>query len=1007
MADEYCRSLLKVAVAQLCQGLGWHAVHTTPCDLLTDVLQRYLEHLARHSHRYAEQYGRTDPNLDDVGLTFSHMHVRLNELETYLKEVEPIPFAHPLPSFPIPKRNNLQIPQPGSRDCRERLEYIPEHMPPLGDIAGEYGEGLDSMDLSHSSRMSIDIDGYEPHTPLMSPNSPRGDKRELLSPASEFNYKRLRLIDDGTPRELTAISMGINGEITPKREGRLPVATTPPRKPLVERRSGLPQIPLSKQDTKMDGLLTKVPKSPRPSANIDLKSSKAKGITPPKPKPKSPKHLFFSPSGAPSVFQVKPKSPAVVIMDKVKELMPSGSKSLKVTGPNIGTLLITTKKSSETAPITPTHHSDDDKSPSPKKPSALDVYDFEDEDTKPRPSKTFDPCGEAPDPSKAVLPSARLIVDDEEEVVANEASINDTIESVISKMARSSDNKPGKKNGKEDRTKEKGKDKVKEKGKDKNNEKGKGGLLDMANKSTQEKSSSKGQSLPPKLLFKHAWRDSEGATTSATSLKLLIKTDKSDSKDKRESKEKKDKIKKNSDEKSVGKVSKKERSKRKKDQMKKDKLKKKKMDKKRKLQELSGKRPNSDGETEPDSQKQPAIAKLNIITKNPKSMKVRLVSQSESASSSPSRDKTDEKQQKDKMNQKKKRKDKERKAKVKAARESLKKAKKKDENTGVKRGKDDKSSSEEPPEKVAKLIVPKITLRMGAASSKGEATKIFIKKQSEMPKPPPARARTPSSSSSSSSSSSPSPSPRRKSPSPSPPPRSPSPPPRSPSPQSSSPSPPPKKTPAAKKASLSKKASQPKKTVVASPPPSPPAPRSPSPPPPSPPTPKIPVTAPPVRKAASKAFSAIAKPTKGVPAVSTVTSQPTTPIKGISVPTKASLKAPVEKPAMTKGAGKTATGQKSPGGAPAGVAGVTVGSSAQRTVILETVGTVVSDTGERIWICPNCKLPDDGSAMVGCDTCDDWYHWPCVGIKEEPTESNWYCPRCRVPSKKKGKKKHK
>ena len=208
--------------------------------------------------------------------------------------------------------------------------------------------------------------------------------------------------------------MGINGEITPKREGRLPVATTPPRKPLVERRSGLPQIPLSKQDTKMDGLLTKVPKSPRPSANIDLKSSKAKGITPPKPKPKSPKHVFFSPSGAPSVFQVKPKSPAVVIMDKVKELMPSGSKSLKVTGPNIGTLLITTKKSSETAPITPTHHSDDDKSPSPKKPSAVDVYDFEDEDTKPRPSKTFDPCGEAPDPSKAVLPSARLIVDDEE-----------------------------------------------------------------------------------------------------------------------------------------------------------------------------------------------------------------------------------------------------------------------------------------------------------------------------------------------------------------------------------------------------------------------------------------------------------------------------------------------------------------------------------------------------------------------------------------------------------------
>ena len=55
---------------------------------------------------------------------------------------------------------------------------------------------------------------------------------------------------------------------------------------------------------------------------------------------------------------------------------------------------------------------------------------------------------------------------------------------------------------------------------------------------------------------------------------------------------------------------------------------------------------------------------------------------------------------------------------------------------------------------------------------------------------------------------------------------------------------------------------------------------------------------------------------------------------------------------MTKGAGKTATGQKSPGGAPAGVAGVTVGSSAQRTVILETVGTVVvRDQGLILWLC--------------------------------------------------------
>lgn len=44
-------------------------------------------------------------------------------------------------------------------------------------------------------------------------------------------------------------------------------------------------------------------------------------------------------------------------------------------------------------------------------------------------------------------------------------------------------------------------------------------------------------------------------------------------------------------------------------------------------------------------------------------------------------------------------------------------------------------------------------------------------------------------------------------------------------------------------------------------------------------------------------------------------------------------------------------------------------------VITETVGVITGENGEKIWICPTCKLPDDGSPMIGCDNCDDWYHW--------------------------------
>ena len=31
--------------------------------------------------------------------------------------------------------------------------------------------------------------------------------------------------------------------------------------------------------------------------------------------------------------------------------------------------------------------------------------------------------------------------------------------------------------------------------------------------------------------------------------------------------------------------------------------------------------------------------------------------------------------------------------------------------------------------------------------------------------------------------------------------------------------------------------------------------------------------------------------------------------------------------------------------------------------------------------------------MVGCDNCEEWYHWACVGIKKDPEEA--YAQHCR------------
>lgn len=50
---------------------------------------------------------------------------------------------------------------------------------------------------------------------------------------------------------------------------------------------------------------------------------------------------------------------------------------------------------------------------------------------------------------------------------------------------------------------------------------------------------------------------------------------------------------------------------------------------------------------------------------------------------------------------------------------------------------------------------------------------------------------------------------------------------------------------------------------------------------------------------------------------------------------------------------------------------------------------------QKVWICPACAQIDNGTPMIGCDGCDAWYHWVCVGIQVPPdVNENWYCRAC-------------
>ena len=54
MCDGFNHGALQIAVAQICQSMGWDALQKSTHDLLTEVLQKYLEEIAKSAHGYCQ-----------------------------------------------------------------------------------------------------------------------------------------------------------------------------------------------------------------------------------------------------------------------------------------------------------------------------------------------------------------------------------------------------------------------------------------------------------------------------------------------------------------------------------------------------------------------------------------------------------------------------------------------------------------------------------------------------------------------------------------------------------------------------------------------------------------------------------------------------------------------------------------------------------------------------------------------------------------------------------------
>lgn len=148
--DEFPRAVAKTAVSQIGESAGFHSIQRSALEALADIAIRYLNDIGKASNYYANLAGRTESNALDVisaledivmgsaGGGFADIHRpasssgTLKELMRFVQHGEEIPFAKPLPHFPISKR---RTPAPSFSHLGENPPYshIPSWLPAFPD----------------------------------------------------------------------------------------------------------------------------------------------------------------------------------------------------------------------------------------------------------------------------------------------------------------------------------------------------------------------------------------------------------------------------------------------------------------------------------------------------------------------------------------------------------------------------------------------------------------------------------------------------------------------------------------------------------------------------------------------------------------------------------------------------------------------------------------------------------------------------------------------------------
>lgn len=124
-SDEFVNSVTRVAVAQICESIGFQGFQSSALAALFDIAVRYVRDIGKCSSSSANLAGRSECNVFDVvhgleGLNSnqgfsdgSNVHRCLlgsgavKEVVRFVGETEEIPFAYAVPEFPVVRKRKL------------------------------------------------------------------------------------------------------------------------------------------------------------------------------------------------------------------------------------------------------------------------------------------------------------------------------------------------------------------------------------------------------------------------------------------------------------------------------------------------------------------------------------------------------------------------------------------------------------------------------------------------------------------------------------------------------------------------------------------------------------------------------------------------------------------------------------------------------------------------------------------------------------------------------------